>query len=313
MDLNVTTRIEQLEKIIQKHEEEIEKLKAICQPKISPPATIRQIDPGKTDNFQILKDLLESANWPSAVDAALICNKNLEDEKLDRADGILDLVINANLEKLSFLDYGCGEGHVAFRALTQNPHKSFGYDIEESASWKEFAPALFSTNWEEVKKNGPYDVVLLYDVIDHVIDEPVDNLKRIRSVLAPNAKIFIRCHPWCSRHATHLYQQINKAYLHLVFSEEELDSLGYKGIPTKKIIHPINTYTDWFKIAGLKIIEKEKITKAPVEEFFIKYPIVRERIKANWKESYEAELREGKKFPWQLEMQFIDFVLKGMS
>lgn len=268
----------------------------------------------KTDEFGALKLLLDSPSWPAAVDPALICNENSEQDKEDRAEGILDIIIDVHLEKLSFLDFGCGEGHVVNRSLIQNPRMAVGYDIVDFERWKSFPanPALaFTSNWEEVVKNGPYNLVLLYDVIDHMMGEEaiVENLKKIRSVMAPNAKIFVRVHPWCSRHATHLYHKINKAYIHLVFSQEELKEMGYEGQPTRHIIHPVMHYNDCFKSAGLRVLGKEQITNTTIEPFFRDTAVVASRIKENWRKSHEPELREGRKFPWQLEMQFINFVL----
>jgi len=55
-----------------------------------------------------LVNLLNSKAWPHAVDPALICDISSEQDKEDRAEGILDLIIDIHLENLKFLDFGCG-------------------------------------------------------------------------------------------------------------------------------------------------------------------------------------------------------------
>lgn len=276
----------------------------------SPQAIINQ-----KDEFEALKILLNSDKWPAAVEPFLICNLTSEQDKQDRAEGILDLVIDVHLEKLGFLDFGCGEGHVVNRSLMQNPRISVGYDIQQSERWEQWPQnekTKYTVDWQEVVKNGPYNVILLYDVIDHIEGDDatvIENLKRIRSVMAPNAKIFVRCHPWCSRHATHLYHSINKAYVHLVFTETELEQLGYKGQICRKIIHPLLQYNDYFKTAGLRFQRKEQVIRADVERFFSETPLVARRIKSHWSSSHDRELREGRRFPPQLDFQFMDIVL----
>ena len=37
-----------------------------------------------------------------------------------------------------------------------------------------------------------------------------------------NSRLFVRFHPYTSRNGTHLGNQINKAYIHLIFSDDEL-------------------------------------------------------------------------------------------
>ena len=126
--------------------------------------------------------------------------------------------------------------------------------------------------------------------------------------MAQNGKIFAKCHPWCSRHATHLYHTINKAFIHLVFTPEELAQMGYNGNQTNEVIHPIMEYEAAFKAAGLRVLKKDVINKT-IEPFFSSIPVIANRIKRHWKRSQDQDLRSGKKFPPQLEMQFIDFTL----
>lgn len=278
---------------------------------VSPPALVAQSD------FEALKELVMAESWPAAVDPALICNVTSEQDKEDRAEGILDLIIDVHLENLSFLDFGCGEGHVVKKSIKQKPKIAVGYDVVESprwAGWEKQDNMVFGTNWEEVVKHAPYNVILLYDVLDHMEGDTakiVETLRKIKALMAPNAKVFARCHPWCSRHASHMYHELNKAYVHLVFTPEELESMGYKNkMFNRTVIHPLAMYGDWFRMAGLKVSKRENVTRENVEKFFSQVPMIANRIKSHWKSSPEKELREGRRFPTvQMEMQFIDYVL----
>jgi 2-polyprenyl-3-methyl-5-hydroxy-6-metoxy-1,4-benzoquinol methylase len=321
--MEISERLDALEKLVASHTQEINALKAALglRPDKPAPALVKPVQSPapitSEDEFEALKTLLESDQWPAAVEPYLICNVSSEQDKEDRAEGILDLIIDVHLEKLGFLDFGCGEGHVVNRSLMQNPRKAVGYDIAASTTWGRWQPderAAYTTDWEEVKKYAPYNVVLLYDVLDHIegADEVVvDNLKKIKEVMAPNARVFVRCHPWCSRHGTHLYHTINKAFIHIVFTGEELAKLGYdKGMWARRIIHPLMTYNNWFQKAGYRLQRKEQSIKMDVEKFFHATPIIAKRIKTHWRDSVEKDLREGKQFPlFQLEFQFVDFVL----
>jgi 2-polyprenyl-3-methyl-5-hydroxy-6-metoxy-1,4-benzoquinol methylase len=256
------------------------------------------------------QELLKLNDWPHAVDPVYICNQSSEEEKMERARSVIDLMIEARLEGQSFLDYGTGGGHVT-AVISKDTKYAIGYDIQASESWKLMDGVNLTTDWEEVKKNGPYNIVLAYDVLDHIDPDisVIDELKNIRSVLSPNGRIYVRCHPWCSRHGSHLYHQINKAYAHLVFTDEELVAMGYEPARVRKIIHPLGTYSDWFKAAGLQI-KSHHINKDPVEEFFIHTQSIRDRIKQRWRDSKDKDLNQGRKMAvFQMEQQFIDYVL----
>ncbi len=141
-------------------------------------------------------------------------------------------------------------------------------------------------------------------------EEIIAKLKDIKSLLAPDAKIYVRCHPWCSRHGTHLYHQVNKAYMHLVFTEQELEEMGHKGFPTRKIIHPIKAYEGWFRAADLKPISGARIFRRQVDAFFINRKKIAQKIKTNWQASHMAHLAAGTSMPIrQMEQEFIDYIL----
>lgn len=185
-----------------------------------------------------------------------ICGRN-EDDKKARASAIYNLFIDARISTKSckMLDYGCGEGHVAKMAADQGISQVVGYDISEQR-WNRHGRnnnLTFTTDREQVSSLGPYDVILLYDVVDHSMEvDPVDVLKDAKSLLARNGIVVMRCHPWSSRHGTHLWS-LNKAYAHLMLSEEQLAEMGHSGIPTRKIVHPRTYYPKMIAQAGMRI------------------------------------------------------------
>lgn len=264
------------------------------------------------DEFNKLKMLLNTPLWPQAVNPKFICNRTTEG-KNDRANKILDFIIETPLEGLKFLDFGCGEGHVVKNSIRQRPVITIGYDIKASDQWQTEGPMLFTANIEDVKAHAPYDVILMYDVLDHLADEQkaVDTLSLVKGIMASRCKLYLQCHPWCSRHATHLYHKINKAFIHLVFTEAELESLGYVSDEkvTIKTIHPASTYSQWFRQAGLRIL-RNNFVEEHTEPFFSDMGIVADRIKKNWITSKHPNLARGIDFPHNhMKFQFADYVL----
>lgn len=257
-----------------------------------------------------LRILAKSDKWPQAVPEDLICGED-EDHKLARAAGIVNEFIRTDLTGKKLLDFGCGEGHVPYVAATLiGVDLAIGYDIENQ-NWEHFqeTPRLRFTNDINVVKNkGPFDVIVLNDVLDHATN-PIAVLKSAKDVLTSNGKIYVRCHPWTSRHGTHLYKQLNKAYLHLVFNEDELYGMGLKQTPAKKLLDPINDYRKMINDAGLKTLNEE-VMSHPVELFFTHEPQALRRIKEHWKASKDRELATGDAFARDiLEIQFVDFIL----
>lgn len=261
------------------------------------------------DSFEELRVALQSDKWPEAVNPHLICNPNVDEDKQERARGIIELMIEEDLKGLKFLDFGCGEGHCAAISTEYGTVVSVGYDIVEHPHWKTFSAnekqqtAKLTTNFEEVRQSGPYDVILLFDVIDHLQQENVLSvINKLKSVLTENGKIYARIHPYMSRHATHLYHTLNKAYMHLVFTEEELHTIvasNEHAISSTKVIDPLTDYATAIETVGLRVISKREIVER-VEPFF-KIPKIAERIIKN------TGVHE---FPERLmSMQFIDAVL----
>jgi 2-polyprenyl-3-methyl-5-hydroxy-6-metoxy-1,4-benzoquinol methylase len=257
-------------------------------------------------SFDKLKQALESDKWPEAVNKNLICDPKSEIDKVERGRGVVELLIEENLNGTKFLDYGCGEGYCTFYASEKNPAIAVGYDVKEQ-NWQHFQTKpnlVFTANKGVVADNGPYDVILLFDVIDHLDGaSPTDILKEVASLLTPNGKIYMRTHPFTARHATHLYHDCNKAFAHLVFTEEELKELVPEAQyvePNAGVTTPLATYAKCLDEAKLTVVHRREI-KDKVENFF-KIPKIAERI---MKKTKTQKLPE-----FQMSIQFIDYILK---
>lgn len=245
-------------------------------------------------DFDELVKLLNSNEWPEAVPPFLICDDS-DNDKFDRAEGIIDY-INYDLKDKKFLDFGCGEGHVVKKLATDGIN-AFGYDIKQSDNF-EWTNTL-TTDIEFIKHNKPYDVILLYDVLDNA-DDPSNILKLIKNLCNKNTKIHVRCHPWTSRHGSHLYYQLNKAYIHLIFNDIELSKLGINIGFFNKIYAPIAYNQKWFKENNLKILKHETL-KNPIENFFKNNQIINARL---------SKMYKGKFPDFQLSQSFNDYVLQ---
>ena len=253
-------------------------------------------------SLKMLKDFLYSDQWPKAVDPKIICTN--DEMAFNRANSILDLVIGEHLEGKSFLDFGCGEGHVVMRALTQKPKFVLGYDINMSKC--KFNNEHFTSEFDMVANHAPYDIILLQDVMDHLTEDPVTVLKRLKSVLEQDGRIYIRNHPWCSRHGSHLYTQINKAYAHLIFDESELSRIGgYVNDHTIKIYNPLETYRSWFIDAGYKICNEIVINKK-IDKYFEGNNLIKDRILPFW-QGDEIDMMKN------IQIEFVEFTIEAIT
>lgn len=261
----------------------------------------------KENQFETLRNLLESENWPEAVLDFQIVDENLEEEKMDRAEGVVDILVQEDLENKKFLDFGCGEGHMA-KYASKDASISVGYDITKSTkskfNWENLEEKLLlTTDFEKVQEQGPYDIIMIYDVLDHA-ENPVEVLEKAKSILSDNGKIYLRTHPWCGRHGGHLYRKKNKAFVHVVFSDEELKQMDLVFEErNNKVKFPIAEYDKIIKNSGLVVSSKD-IENQDVEDFFEKNQLISQRLK----QSIEVA---GKTFPkFQLSQCFHDYVLK---
>lgn len=203
--------------------------------------------------------------WPLAVPTKLLVRT--EEDKKIRAKQICEKIF---FENLNLLDYGCGEGHVVFESR-KRAKSSIGYDIKRQ--WKENDPSL-SDSFNFVEENAPYDVVLLWDVLDYMAD-PAKELSKVKKILSPGGKVYIKCFPWSSRHGGN--SECNLAYIHLCYDDFKTKS----NRDISKLKDPITTYRDSISFSGLEII-KEELVEKELPIFFKENDVVWDKICSNW-------------------------------
>jgi 2-polyprenyl-3-methyl-5-hydroxy-6-metoxy-1,4-benzoquinol methylase len=249
--------------------------------------------------------LVNSEDWPKSVESQLICD-GTENDKFVRATSILEFLVSRSLDGKRFLDFGCGEGHTAIKAMEFGATTSVGFDTtKQGALDLESESGVFlTTKYEEVIKRGPYDIILIYDVLDHIKGENAESLlAKAKSLLSQDGVVYLRCHPFCGRHGGHTYKQLNKAFAHLILTKEELERIGVtvnQDDVTKNVLYPIKTYTECIAAAGLNVISRN-IVRTPVEDFFREEPVVCSRVLKIFKVS---------EFPtFQMEQDYVDYEL----
>jgi len=231
-----------------------------------------------------LKSLVLNPEWPHAVPPNQLCPPDSELEKCRRAEGIIELMMERSAKGCRVLDLGCGEGHTTLQIAQDNPIIGVGYDPVQQGilEWgKQIDNWILTNDWKHVEANGPYDIVLIYDVIDHMesVDVALDVMTKVHKLMDKKGRAFIRCHPWITRHGGHLYHQLNKAWIHLIFTDEELKSLlpGYTKPHVLKLLDPAYTYEKIFEGAGWFPRYQNQIP-GNIEGFFRSQPKLAERI-----------------------------------
>jgi 2-polyprenyl-3-methyl-5-hydroxy-6-metoxy-1,4-benzoquinol methylase len=259
-------------------------------------------------SYDTVKDIILSPNYPLALNTDGVLDPTNENDKVERGEAILEGLITDNIIQKKFLDYGCGEGYCTLAASRKGAALSVGYDKVQYDTWKRmnFPTRFFCTqNWQQVQSHNPYDYILMYDVLDHIHDgTQVAALNYCSSVLAPGGKIFVRCHPYFGRTGAHQVQDLNKAFVHVVLTDEELRKIA----PNAKHIHtgnrwidPEGKYEEFFAKARLKVVSKN-VTRDLVEDFFKTNETISERIIQNTKSTQFPEST--------LSINFVDYVLE---
>ena len=237
---------------------------------------------GPTPDFQ-------TDDWPEAVDQKMIIPSEGKAEKQFRALQIAGLIKLSMFGKI-VLDYGCGEGYNA-NETASSALKVIGYDSKQCPHWADRSKdnLILTNNKATVIEHAKFDIIILYDVLDHLTaDNPSELMQWLSSILSENGVIFVRTHPWSSRTGGHLYESSNKAFLHLALTTDEIIKAGLKiKEPNLKIIRPLAAYEQWFKDAGLKIDDK-RIKTNQIEGFF-SGPIMDRIIKINWNGKIEPD------------------------
>ena len=242
---------------------------------------------------------VKSPNWPEAEPWE-------ESPELFISQTIKELV-RESVEDKTVLDFGSHDPNFS-RAIKVNfgAKHVVSYDVNACQginTGESEKNLLYTENFKLVKQWAPFDVIILNDIIDH-LEKPVHWLSQLNS-LTNKGKIYARCHPMTSRNGTHLSEQINKAFLHLVFSEKELSTLGISSRTTRKILDGSATYKKMFDEAGLRVVS-EDIKKRDVEMFFLQ----NEKIVRRMSNSLGLSQKDSSRLLSIIETNYIDYELK---
>jgi hypothetical protein len=212
------------------------------------------------ENRRFLNDFILSSNMPQAVDPTLIVKS--DDDTRIRAKNIINYMIKEDISSRKFIDYGCGRGFCV-GAASEKTAKAFGYDVTLSPN-----RSMITSSREYIKECAPYDVMLVYDVIDHIRAKDLNyNIDFIKSIITKNSRIYVRVHPYTSRHGAHSYMTHNKAFLHL-FIDSNVAAENKVMIDNALLVKdPKNYYDNLFRSHGFDVISKDLIM-TPVESIF---------------------------------------------
>lgn len=268
------------------------------------------VAPSNALQMYFAANIINNPNWPEAVPQDLLADITSEDDMNCRAGTIIDCTIDVDMQGKTFLDFGCGDGYVAREALNRGVEKSVGYDIFISDKWESVKQGLtnleFVDDYDELK-GQKFDIILIYDVIDHC-EKPLGLLVQAKKLLADDGVIYLKCHPWTSRHGTHIYKTLNRAYVHLLVKDENLKKMGHNGLKVRKLLHPIQSYREWIDRSGL-VIKDEKVITNNLDKFFRDNEKTRKSIYKHW----SAELEKGEisedSINRILEIEFVEYTL----
>lgn len=272
-----------------------------------PVLQVAPIEPPPDKNHEIARknhvaDLLSIDCWPEAVLQSIADKPPTRQDQTHRAKAVLDSMLDRTVEGLKFLDYGCGEGWVVQEICSRGVAEAWGFDPEPSESWGELGKVSMTNYREKLPTGNYFDIIMLHDVLDHCKD-PVEVMGHVRSLLKHGGTVYVKCHPWTSKHATHAFKQgLNKAYIHLFLNWDEIKAAtGQEPKFTRPEKNAVEAYHWWFKAFDIK---RERFIREPVSDFF-QVPAFKELL-ANEQQIPLAGIDDFLKL---MEIQFVNYVL----
>lgn len=259
---------------------------------------VPEIKSVNTERSNQIDKLLNIKEWPEAI-PGYVNIPLTEEDRIDSANAMIQMLIDTSLEKMHFLDFGCGESLVASEVVGVS--SSTGYDIKQYDTWKNSSNLRYTTDYNSLNKGG-YDVILLSDVLDHCLDVE-EVMGQVKELLAPDGIVYIRCHPWTSVHGGHLHKVgLNKSYIHLFINEEELTEKGFHPIFVRHETNPLQSYRWWFRDFTINM---ERVIRDNEINPFFKNPTYQKLMF----EQQGISEKERKDFLESLKIRFVDYVL----
>lgn len=150
-----------------------------------------------------------------------------------RAEGVTRVLAAAERFGLSLagadiLDLGCSDGSLTVQYAACGPRSIVGIDVDAEAIARarrlRSAPGIeyrVSSTTELPLESNAVDVILCYDVFEHVSNPPV-MLAECRRVLRPGGRMLIGTWGWCHPFAPHLWSTMPVPWAHVLVSERTL-------------------------------------------------------------------------------------------
>jgi len=211
------------------------------------------------ESYQLSNGIkLVDTNWPLAVPEESIVRTKLQE--ITRAKMMASKLPNISGK---ILDFGCGKGYLT-EYYHDNQQEIIGYDPYPTPNeWETKNCTKFYSNWDNVIELGPYDSIVMYDVIDHIVDRPlIDIVNDIKLVMNKDSTLYVFAHPWTGPHGGHLYEFINKAYAHLLINKEFLNSICPDRTKCVEILKPQSHYKTLFE-DNFKVKDKKAFNQPP--------------------------------------------------
>ena len=277
----------------------------VISPKTIPASEVPRVEEKPSQEFidarnKHVNELLSIDTWPEAVDES-ITREPSEEDKINRARSVVDALIDRPIQDMCVLDFGCGDGWISSEFYSRGAKHVTGFDVKPSEQWSKFHSNIQLTSvWEEVENK--FDIVFLYDVLDHS-EDPELIMRQIDSVLKSDGIVYVRCHPWLSRHGSHLYNKgLNKSHIHLFLTYEEIaNAIGEDPMFVRTEKDPVTAYKWWFD--NFKIVREDYIND-PISDFF-KNPAFKDLLGSE----HQLSKNEVEDLLKRMEINFVDFQL----
>lgn len=212
-------------------------------------------------------------------------NELTEEFQQSRAERVLNDLPEVAGKRV--LDFGCGDGYLLEPLAAAGATKVVGYDLNVLSVSNDVV--LATNDWLEVCKHGPFDLIILNDVLDHTVDpqapllDPGAILSACKQICS--GEIFVRCHPWTSRDGGHVSHQMNKAWIHLYYTNDERLNLAMRSAcPVSRITKPHATYEKWFRDVGLSVVRKSVCNDSLPEVRALPQDVLDKMIANTWPE-----------------------------
>jgi 2-polyprenyl-3-methyl-5-hydroxy-6-metoxy-1,4-benzoquinol methylase len=102
------------------------------------------------------------------------------------------MFVNCDLNSIKILDFGCGNANLLMDLRKIGLSKLFGYDFDTKATdFSETKGFMIFSDYDEIKKNAPYDFIFLNHVVEHLVDARGE-IQFLVNCLTPSGKVFIR-------------------------------------------------------------------------------------------------------------------------